>query len=198
LLALGIAKEAAGDGRPVAELIDEAIHHAERANTELRDLVRGILPASLTRGGLRTAVESLVNDMPMPVELQVTAPRLPLEIETTAYFVVAEALTNVVKHAHATHAMVEIAVEGPALSVEVRDDGSGGADPALGTGLTGLLDRVEASDGTLTITSPTTLGTTLHVTLPLGDLASDRQPPARRRSLVSRTGDDGDSRRRGT
>ena len=82
-----------------AELIDEAIHHAERANSELRDLVRGILPASLTRGGLRTAVESLVSDMPVPIEVDVTAPRLPLEIETTAYFIVAEALTNVIKHA---------------------------------------------------------------------------------------------------
>ena len=93
LLALGIAKEAA------AELISETIHHAERATSELRDLVRGILRASLTRGGLRTAVELLVSDMPVAVDLQVTAPRLQLEIETTTYFVVAEALTNVVKHA---------------------------------------------------------------------------------------------------
>ena len=87
--------------------IDEAIHHAERANRELRDLVRGILPASLTRGGLRAAVESLVSDMPVPIDFHVTAPRLPPEIETTAYFIVAEALTNVVKHAHATHAIVD-------------------------------------------------------------------------------------------
>jgi signal transduction histidine kinase len=167
LLALGIAKETAADGRPVAELIDEAIHHAERANSELRDLVRGILPASLTRGGLRTAVESLLSDMPVPVDLRVTAPRLPLAIETTAYFVVAEAVTNVVKHARATRAIVEIRTEGAALSIEVRDDGTGGADPARGTGLTGLLDRVEASEGRLTITSPPTIGTTLYVTLPL-------------------------------
>jgi signal transduction histidine kinase len=167
LLALGIAKETAADGRPVAELIDEAIHHAERANSELRDLVRGILPASLTRGGLQTAVESLLSDMPVRIDLRVTAPRLPLAIETTAYFVVAEALTNVVKHAHATCAIVEIRTTGRALSIEVRDDGSGGADPARGTGLTGLLDRVEASEGTLTITSPPAVGTTLYVTLPL-------------------------------
>ncbi len=177
LLALGIAKAAAAGGRPAAELIDEAIHHAERANSELRDLVRGILPASLTRGGLRTAVESLVSEMPVPVDLDVTALRLPLETETTAYFIVAEALTNVIKHAKATRAIVEIRTEELALSIDVRDDGSGGADPAHGTGLTGLLDRVEASDGTLTITSPPTLGTTLHVTLPLGDLAADHRPP---------------------
>jgi GAF domain-containing protein len=177
LLALGIAKEAAADGRPAAELIDEAIHHAERANSELRNLVRGILPASLTRGGLRAAVESLVSDIPLPIDVHVTAPRLPLEIETTAYFIVAEALTNVVKHAHATRASVEIRTESPGMSIQVRDDGFGGADPAHGTGLTGLLDRVEASDGTLTITSPPTIGTTLHVTLPLGDLDTDHHTP---------------------
>jgi GAF domain-containing protein len=177
LLALGIARDAAAAGRPTAELIDEAIHHADRANSELRDLVRGILPASLTHGGLRTAVESLVSDMPVHIDVHVTAPRLPLEIETTAYFVVAEALTNVVKHAHATRAIVEIRAEGLTLSIHVRDDGSGGADPDHGTGLTGLLDRVEARDGTLTITSPPTIGTTLHVTLPLAQLYTGRRPP---------------------
>jgi signal transduction histidine kinase len=175
LLALGIARDAAAAGRPAAELIDEAIHHAERATSELRDLVRGILPASLTRGGLRTAVESLVSDMPVPIEVDVTAPRMPLEIETTAYFVVAEALTNVIKHARATRAIVAIHADGRALSIQVRDDGCGDADPAHGTGLTGLLDRVEASNGTLTLTSPPTVGTTLHVTLPLGDLDADHR-----------------------
>jgi signal transduction histidine kinase len=177
LLALGIAKEAAANGRPAAELIDEAIHHAERANRELRDLVRGILPASLTRGGLRTAVESLVSEMPVPIEVHVTAPRLPLEIETTAYFIIAEALTNVIKHAYATRASVAIHVDGRELSIEVRDDGCGGADPAHGTGLTGLLDRVEASNGTLTLTSAPTVGTTVHVTLPAGHLDADQESP---------------------
>ena len=169
LLALGIAKEAAASGRPAVELIDEAIHHAERATSELRDLVRGILPASLTRGGLRTAVESLVSDMPVPIEVHVSAPRQPLEIETTAYFIVAEALTNVIKHAHATRAVVAIHADGPALSIEVRDNGCGGADPACGTGLTGLLDRVEASNGSLTLTSLPTVGTTVHATLPASE-----------------------------
>jgi signal transduction histidine kinase len=88
----------------------------------------------------------------------VTAPRLPPQVETTAYFIVAEALTNVVKHAHATRATVEIHLDARTLSIEVRDDGAGGADPVHGTGLTGLLDRVEASDGTLTITSPPRIG----------------------------------------
>jgi signal transduction histidine kinase len=177
LLALGIAKEAAADGRPAGELIDEAIHHAERANSELRDLVRGILPASLTRGGLRTAVESLVSDMPLPIEVHVTAPRLAPEIETTAYFIVAEGLTNVIKHAQATRAIVAIHTDGIELSIRVRDDGCGGADPAQGTGLTGLLDRVEASNGTFTLTSPPNIGTTVHVTLPAANLDPGHRPP---------------------
>ena len=99
LLTLTLAKEAAAAGRPAAVLIEEAIDHAESANRELRDLVRGILPASLARGGLPTAVEALVSDIPLSIDLHVTAPRLPARIETTAYFIVAEALTNVVKHA---------------------------------------------------------------------------------------------------
>jgi signal transduction histidine kinase len=158
-------------------LIDEAIHHAERANSELRDLVRGILPASLTRGGLRVAVESLVSDMPVPIDVDVTAPRLAPEIETTAYFIVAEGLTNVIKHAHATRAIVAIHTDGIALSIQVRDDGCGGADPAHGTGLTGLLDRVEASNGTFTLTSPPTIGTTLDVRLPARNLDTGHRPP---------------------
>lgn len=157
-------------------MINEAINHAEHANSELRDLVRGILPAALTRGGLRTAVESLVSDIPLTTDVHVTAPRLPPQTETTAYFIVAEALTNVVKHAHATRVAVEISFHAQTLSIEVRDDGSGGADPAHGTGLTGLLDRVEASDGTLTVTSPRGSGTTLHATLPVEDLQAERPP----------------------
>ena len=182
LLALGIAKEAAADGRPVGELIADAIHHAERANSELRNLVRGILPASLTRGGLGTAVESLINDMPVPIEVQVTAPRLAPEIETTAYFIVAEALTNVIKHAHATRAIVAIHTDGAALSIQVDDDGCGGADLAHGTGLIGLLDRVEASNGTFTLTSPPSIGTTVHVRLPVRDLKTGHSLPEQQTS----------------
>jgi signal transduction histidine kinase len=115
--------------------------------------------------------------MPVPVDIHVTAPRVGLDLETTAYFIVAEALTNVVKHAQATRAAVELSVERDALSIQVHDDGAGGANPAHGTGLTGLLDRVEASDGTLTITSMPTNGTTLHVTLPLGDRNLHPRPP---------------------
>ena len=167
LIALKLAKRAAAGGGPTAPLIDEALRHAERATDELRDLVRGILPASLTRGGLRPGLESLVADTAVPVDLDVTAERLPAEVETTAYFIVAEALTNVVKHAAASRASVRLAVTGEQLVIEVRDDGSGGADPAGGTGLTGLSDRVEVSDGTLAITSPPGRGTVVRATLPV-------------------------------
>lgn len=141
--------------------------HAERANSELRDIVRGILPATLTRGGLSSGLESLVADLALPVDLSVTAPRLPAHIETTAYFLVAEAMTNVVKHSHAERATVEVHVDGRTLVVDVRDNGVGGADPANGSGLTGLFDRVEASDGSLTVTSPPGAGTAIHAAIPV-------------------------------
>jgi GAF domain-containing protein len=179
LITLRRAKDAAADDRPAAELIDEALGHAERANRELRDLVRGILPASLTRGGLRTGIESLVDEIPIPVAIDVATRRLSPPTETTAYFIVAEALTNVVKHAHATHALVTVQLSEQTLSIDVRDDGGGGADPSRGTGLTGLLDRVEASGGTLRILSSPASGTELHASLPLDELDLPTGPAGR-------------------
>ena len=168
IITLKLARDAIAAGSDATELVAEALTIAERADRDLRDVVRGILPASLTRGGLRTGLESLVVDLPIPVDLRVTAPRLPAQIETTAYFVVAEALTNVVKHANASRAAVTVAVQRDSLSIDVHDDGAGGADPEHGTGLTGLLDRIEAGEGALSITSPVGGGTTLSATLPLG------------------------------
>ena len=101
-----------------------------------------------------------------------SAPRLSPQIETTAYFIVAEAITNVVKHAHAKRATVDVTVDGPTLVIEVRDDGRGGADARDGTGLTGLLDRVEAANGTLTVTSRPGAGTAVRATLPLDEQLS--------------------------
>jgi signal transduction histidine kinase len=169
IITLKLARNAIAAREAAGELVEEALTNAERANAELRDVVRGILPAALTRGGLRAGLESLVADLAVPVDLRVTAPRLSTQLETTAYFVVAEALTNVVKHARATRATVEVEIEAQTLAIYVRDDGAGAADPARGTGLTGMLDRVEASQGTLQITSPAGIGTTLHATLPLGE-----------------------------
>jgi len=152
---------------PSPELIAEALAQAESAMSELRELVHGIMPATLTRGGLRSGVNSLLDRVALPVEVDVAPERMPPQIETTAYFVIAEALTNAAKHAGATGAHVRAARRDGELVVEVRDDGAGGANPAHGTGLLGLADRVAACGGTLTLDSPTGAGTTLTVTLPL-------------------------------
>jgi len=152
---------------PSPELIAEALAQAESAMVELRAIVNGIMPAALTRGGLRSGVETLLDRVGLPVELDVTPERMPPQIEMTAYFVIAEALTNAAAHAGATGARVRAARLDGELLVEVRDDGAGGADPERGTGLLGLADRVAACGGTLTLDSPTGAGTTLTVTLPL-------------------------------
>ncbi len=167
IIVLKMARDAALEGRPTNELVNEALSNAERASKELRDIVHGILPASLTRGGLRSGLESLLLDLALPVELTVGAPRLSPQIETTAYFIVAEAITNVVKHAHANRATVDVKVENSTLIIHIEDDGVGGADPGNGSGLTGLLDRVEAGNGSLRVTSPAGGGTKLSAKLPL-------------------------------
>jgi signal transduction histidine kinase len=169
VLTLKLCLEAAERGEETTDLVREALQQAERATVELRDIVHGILPASLARGGLRAGVDSLVAMVATPVDLDVALQpfeRLPDEVEVTAYFVVAEALTNVVKHACATRAQVSVAADADLLVVEIGDDGVGGADPGGGSGLTGLSDRVDAMDGTLLLTTGDT-GTTLRVTLPL-------------------------------
>lgn len=167
IIALKLARDAVLAGQPPIDLLEEALSNAERASKELRDIVRGILPASLTRGGLRSGLESLLADLALPVTLRVSVPRLSARIETTAYFIVAEAMTNVVKHARAGGAAVDVTVRTGTLVVEVSDDGVGGADPQRGSGSTGLLDRVEAGNGTLTVTSRPGAGTTVLATLPL-------------------------------
>jgi signal transduction histidine kinase len=174
IIALKLAQDALSPEDPALALLQEGLSNAERANKELRDIVRGILPASLTHGGLRSGLETLVSDLALPVDLNVTAPRLPAHIETTAYFVVAEAMTNVVKHAHANRATVDVRVNEQTLVVDVRDDGIGGADPAGGTGITGLFDRVEASDGILTVTSSSGAGTAIHAAIPVREHLSGK------------------------
>lgn len=151
---------------PAAEIVTDALESAERANADLGELVRGIMPAALRHGGLHAAVRSLLRHIALPVSVEVMPDRLPARVETTAYFVIAEALTNTVKHARATGATVRAAVRHGALELEIRDDGAGGADPRNGTGLVGLANRVESIDGTITITSPPGKGTTIAVKLP--------------------------------
>ena len=167
IISLKLAHAALSEGRPAADHIAEALAHAQRANNDLRELVHGILPAALSQGGLRSGLESLVDDIKVPVRLNVTAPRLRTDIETTAYFVVAEALTNVVKHADARTADVSVLVVDGALVIEVRDDGVGGADPSRGTGLTGLSDRLGAANGAITVISEPGNGTVMRARIPV-------------------------------
>jgi GAF domain-containing protein len=167
VITLKLGRDAAAMGAPTAELINEALRHAERANSELRELVHGILPASLSQSGLQSGLESLIADITMPVRLEFSAPRLPTETETTAYFIVAEALANVVKHAAASLARVHVSFDAPSLIIEVSDDGVGGADATRGSGLTGLQDRADAAGGTLTIASDLGAGTILRASLPV-------------------------------
>jgi signal transduction histidine kinase len=150
-----------------AELVAEALRHAEQANSELRELAHGILPAALTRGGLRAGVEALVSRASLPVTVDVAVERLPAGVEATAYFVVTEALTNAVKHARAHAASVTARVERGDLRVEVCDDGVGGAQGGSGTGLGGLEDRVSALGGRLVVESPPGGGTRVSALLPV-------------------------------
>ncbi|MCW2994570.1 MAG: sensor signal transduction histidine kinase [Conexibacter sp.] len=171
VIGLQLARDAIARGGSGADHIDEALYHAERGSSELRDLVHGILPASLDQGGLRAGLESLIADLPMAVGLQFEADGLPTPTETTAYFVVAEALTNVVKHADATSTEVRVRINDDKLIIDISDNGRGGADPARGTGLMGLSDRVAAAEGTLAITSHRGTGTALRAELPVADRA---------------------------
>jgi signal transduction histidine kinase len=153
------------DHEAATALVGEALEHAQGANSELRELVHGILPRVLHRGGLIAAVGELVTRMRVPVTLDVTRDRFPAAIEANAYFVIGEALTNVAKHSGARRAEVTARADDGALYVEVRDDGVGGATPD-GTGLRGLGDRVAALGGQLEITSPVGAGTHLAARLP--------------------------------
>jgi PAS domain S-box-containing protein len=167
LIALGLAERSfeLDDGQGRA-LLAEAVDHVHRANEALRELAHGILPADLTRGGLRGGVDAVVERVALPVDVDLPAERFAPEIEATAYFVIAEALTNIVKHAHAARASVSVGVEDDALRIAVRDDGIGGARPD-GSGLVGLRDRLEAIDGRLRIDSPKGRGTVVTAEIPL-------------------------------
>jgi signal transduction histidine kinase len=147
-------------------LVAEALDHAQQTSVELRELSHGILPAVLTRGGLGAGVEAVASRMPVPVDVGVSVGRLPAAVEATAYFVVAEALTNVAKHSHAGRAEVTARVEHGTLRLRVRDDGVGGAR-SEGTGLVGLADRLSALGGRLHVESPPGGGTLVAADLPL-------------------------------
>jgi signal transduction histidine kinase len=168
---LGLAKEHLrenGDPRAL-ELVTQAHDEAKLAIVELRDLVRGIHPAVLTDRGLDAAVSALIARCPVPVTLHADLPRrLPAATEAAAYFVVAEALTNVAKHSGARTAMVRLREQEGRLHVEIHDDGRGGAAETIGGGLHGLRDRVAGAEGRLRIASPVGGPTVVNVELPCG------------------------------
>ena len=161
------AQLAMSEGDDEAEsLVAEAVAHAQQANDALRELAQGILPAVLTHGGLRSAITAVVKRLDLAVTVDLPPERFPAEIEASAYFIVAEALTNIVKHAHAESAAVSALIDDGMLQVEVRDDGIGGADPC-GHGLLGINDRATALGGQLSVESPAGGGTVLTTTLPI-------------------------------
>jgi signal transduction histidine kinase len=168
VISLQLAQKRWSDRGRARQLVDDALEHAQAAIGDLRELAAGIHPSVLTDRGLHAALETLGSRAPVPVELITQLPdRLPMSVETTAYFLVAEALTNVGKYARASRASVTVEVTGDELDIEVLDDGVGGADPAAGSGLRGLADRVAALQGTLDVTSPPGRGTRIHARIAL-------------------------------
>ncbi|MFI5954849.1 sensor histidine kinase [Cryptosporangium sp. NPDC051539] len=165
---LGLARLDAPPGSDVARRVASAHEQAKLALAELRELIRGVHPQVLTDRGLAPAVTEVAGRAVVPVEVHVDVPRrLAPEIEAAAYFVVTEALTNVDRHSKATSATVRGGIHNGLLNVEILDDGVGGADPALGSGLVGLADRIAVVDGALTVVSPIGGPTLLRVEIPV-------------------------------
>jgi signal transduction histidine kinase len=155
------------------QLLDSSLRSLASALEELRELARGIHPAILTDRGLGDAVTALADRASLPVDCRVELEERPAPaVEAAAYFVVAEALTNVTKYAGASEAVVRVRRSGDCVEVEIRDDGVGGADPAAGSGLRGLADRVAALDGMLSVDSPARRGTRVFARLPLAPSSS--------------------------
>src|SRR3954469_16630141 len=157
------------DPHAAAALLEEAIEELSGATSELRELARGIHPAILTDRGLGAALKALAARAPLPVEVHSdVTERLPPPVEAALYFVAAEGLTNVARYANATRAEVRVRRGASVVSVEVSDDGIGGADPVTGSGLRGLSDRIAALDGAIDVTSPPGEGTIVRAVIPCG------------------------------
>ncbi len=169
IVTLKAAQQELGNGSgKAAGLIERALESIESANHEVRELARGIHPAILTKGGLGPALKMIARRSSVPVALDLELDvRLPERTEITAYFVAVEALTNASKHAQASTVHLTVEIVERDLRLSISDDGVGGADPARGSGLVGLRDRVEAAGGTLTVHSPPGEGTQITVELPI-------------------------------
>ena len=156
---------------------------------ELREIARGLHPATLADGGLRPALKTLARRSAVPVRLDIQVDRrLPEPVETAAYYTVAEALTNAAKHARATTAGIQVAATDGVLHLRIRDDGRGGANFGDGSGLIGLKDRVEALGGHLDLHSPPGAGTSLDITLPLHDPGGPGLPTGAAGPLITGAG----------
>jgi PAS domain S-box-containing protein len=168
-LTIRLARRQLESGPPdaAATSLERAAKELDLALEELRELARGLHPAALTEQGLGPALANVAQRLPFEVEVNAPSQRLPENIEATAYYIAAEALTNVAKHAQATKAKVELTLSDDVLKFEITDDGRGGADPSGGSGILGLRDRAEAVGGTLFVISPPGKGTLVTAQLPL-------------------------------
>ena len=177
-LELRAARNALGEAADPAlrERLDRAADEARAALEELRDLALGIHPLILTESGLGAAVESLADRTSVDVSVDIGTERYAAAVEGAAYFVISEALANVTKYARATRASVRVRPSGDRLTIEILDDGVGGADPRGGSGLRGLVDRLAALDGTLAVDSPKGGGTRIEAVIPTGQPAATPVP----------------------
>jgi signal transduction histidine kinase len=173
LLAVGnllkLAERKLESGDEAVDVLRLAGDELAEAHAELRDLARGLHPVALSERGLRDALESLTVGCKFPVALDIATDEMPDDIRLAAYFIVSESLTNASKYAAATAVRVRVAPVAGVLVIEIVDDGAGGADPAAGTGLRGLADRIDALGGRLEVDSPPGAGTRVTARLPLGD-----------------------------
>ncbi|MGW0467502.1 sensor histidine kinase [Streptomyces sp. NPDC003027] len=176
-MTLGLARLDAPPG-PLADQLTKAHSEAGQVLTELRELIHGIHPQVLADYGLAAALADAADRSAVPVEVDsgIALPRLPAAVESAGYFVVREALANIGKHSGATKGRITAGYEDGTLRVDIHDDGRGGADPAHGTGLTGLADRIAVLDGTLTIISPPGGPTALRVEIPCPPRSASSSP----------------------
>jgi CheY-like chemotaxis protein len=189
VLQLQLASQAGDIPAEVRTEIDDALDNARAAIDALRELARGIHPGTLTRRGLAAAVKHLAERTPIRVAVEIGDDRYPNSVESAAYFVVAEALTNVAKYAGASTARVTATRTSSHLVLDVDDDGIGGAAPSVDGGLSGLADRLAALDGTLEVSSPPGEGTHIRAAFPLATVpsaAAVTQADGSRRDLAAR------------
>jgi signal transduction histidine kinase len=174
-LRLSLARDRVPEGFPaLTDELHQITSALAEAQDELREISRGLHPAVLSKGGLGPALRTVARRSTIPIEVQVnTKSRYPATVEVAAYYVVSEALTNSAKHAEASRVEILVEEHDDKLLARVFDDGVGGADSRRGSGLTGLRDRIEALGGAIKVTSPTGVGTTIEVSLPIEPLAGD-------------------------